>query len=401
MIMSNLKQRFLLKVNCTNLLIFALVFSFVGMAELHSENLVTPTKILGHTNTTINAFAQIEAESFSEEFGGVQAEAGGNIGYIKDGRYVVYNNVDFGTGATTFKVKVAAEHAGGSIELRLGSATGTLVGTCAITVTGGFGTYVEQSCPVSGASGVHNLYLVFKGDAEWLFNIDWFVFYGTGGIPVVTIDAFRQIEAEAFSLQFGGVQAEAGGNIGFIQNGRYVVYNNVDFATGASSFKVNVGAGEDGGTIELRLGSATGTLIGTCTVAATGGHNVYTEQSCAIQGAIGVHNLYLVFKGTAEWLFNIDWFVFVRAATSVTNFSMINDVKIYPNPTSDIISLTFKESEMNRELKIFNSVGQLVLQAKAEDANVQLNLKSLNVKGFVTIQVVSGNETSNYKVVVK
>ena len=41
----------------------------------------------------------------------------------------------------------------GRIEARLDSASGTLVGTCAVSGTGGWQTWTTVSCPVSGATG--------------------------------------------------------------------------------------------------------------------------------------------------------------------------------------------------------------------------------------------------------
>ncbi len=58
--------------------------------------------------------------------------------------------------------------------------TGTQIGTCAVPGTGGWQTWITQSCPVSGAVGIHDLYLKFTGGSGYLFNINWwqFVRYG-------------------------------------------------------------------------------------------------------------------------------------------------------------------------------------------------------------------------------
>ena len=38
-----------------------------------------------------------------------------------------------------------------------------------------------MSCSLSGASGYHNVYLVFTGGSGYLFNLEWFNFIGSGG----------------------------------------------------------------------------------------------------------------------------------------------------------------------------------------------------------------------------
>lgn len=136
------------------------------------------------TNPTPNsspqtAFDQIEAENFSTQ-SGVQTEAcdegGQNVGYIENGDYIVFNNIDFENGAASFQARVASASSGGNIELRLNSINGPLVGTCSVNGTGNWQTWTTVSCNVNNANGIHNLYLVFTGDSEYLFNLNWFKF---------------------------------------------------------------------------------------------------------------------------------------------------------------------------------------------------------------------------------
>jgi len=125
------------------------------------------------------AFSQIEAESFNNQLG-IQAETcsegGENIGFIEDGDYAVYSNIDFGNGATSFKARVASGASGGNIEIRLDSITGPLVGTCNVVGTGDWQTWVNATCNVTGVRGTHDIYLKFTGDSDYLFNVNWFKF---------------------------------------------------------------------------------------------------------------------------------------------------------------------------------------------------------------------------------
>jgi hypothetical protein len=88
---------------------------------------------------------------------------------IAEGRYIRLKGVDFGAGAAGFTVRAASGSAGGSIDLRTGSATGPLIGTCNITSTGGWNNWRDFECgvDVSGSAGVKDfLYLVFRGAGE-------------------------------------------------------------------------------------------------------------------------------------------------------------------------------------------------------------------------------------------
>ena len=147
----------------------------LGVIRNYTGSPATPTPTPG----PISAFTQIEAESFSTQ-SGIQTEScgegGQNIGYIENGDYAVYSNIDFGSGAASFQARVASATSGGTIEIRLDSITGTLIGTCAVAGTGDWQTWTTSTCGVSGVSETHDLYLKFTGGSGYLFNMNWFKF---------------------------------------------------------------------------------------------------------------------------------------------------------------------------------------------------------------------------------
>ncbi len=137
----------------------------------------------------LSAYTQIEAESYSRQ-SGIQTEdcteGGQNIGFIENGDYAVFSNIDFGSGAKSFKTRVASATEGGNIEIRLDSITGPLVGTCKVTGTGGWQNWTDVTCNVSGASDTHDLYLKFTGDSGYLFNMNWWKFSTASVTPTPT-----------------------------------------------------------------------------------------------------------------------------------------------------------------------------------------------------------------------
>jgi glucosylceramidase len=132
------------------------------------------------TSPTLAAKTQIQASSFSS-VAGLQTEAtsaptgGFDVGYADGGDYALYRNVDFGSSVRSVKMQVASAGSGGAIELRLDSVDGPLVATVAVPVTGGWQTWKTVSAKVTGASGVHDLYLVFTG-GQSVGNVNWFRF---------------------------------------------------------------------------------------------------------------------------------------------------------------------------------------------------------------------------------
>lgn len=98
--------------------------------------------------------------------------------------WIRVSGVDFGKGATGFTVEAASTADNNKIEIRKGSATGTLAGTCTLKKTGSKATFAETSCDVNGLSGVvEQLFLVFKGSQDSTMAIKAWGFEGSGSTP--------------------------------------------------------------------------------------------------------------------------------------------------------------------------------------------------------------------------
>lgn len=131
-------------------------------------------------NGYLNPYVRVEGETFQAQRG-VETEpcsAGGmNLTDLHNGDWVKVAGVDFGVkGAKRFSARVASAGEGGSIELRLGSLDGKLIGTCKVNNTGGWQAWQEAACEVSTATGVHDLYLKFTGGEAPLLNLDYWRF---------------------------------------------------------------------------------------------------------------------------------------------------------------------------------------------------------------------------------
>lgn len=131
----------------------------------------------------LNPYDTIQAETINRQSGiktDICSEGGIMVTSISADDYIRIKGVDFGNGASNFEVRAASGSTGGSIELRLGSQTGTLIGTCTISATGGWTTWKNFKCDISNASGVKDLYLVFKGTGE-PFRLNWYKFSNASG----------------------------------------------------------------------------------------------------------------------------------------------------------------------------------------------------------------------------
>ncbi len=128
---------------------------------------------------TRSPYETVEAESFDRQ-SGIQTEqlenGGMDVGYIQNGDYIAFKRMDFGAGAEEFSVQAGSASDGGTITLRLDSPTGKKIGSCAVSGTDGWTDFKQFTCEVSGAAGVHTLYLVFEGGDGFLMNADSFTF---------------------------------------------------------------------------------------------------------------------------------------------------------------------------------------------------------------------------------
>lgn len=136
----------------------------------------------------------------------------------------------------------------------------------------------------------------------------------TAGAPQIgTLDPFVRNEAETMAFSSGVKYAtcsEGGINLSSLSNGDYVKIKGVAFGAGAKTFTARVASGGGGGKIEVRLGSTSGTVVGTCTVGGTGGWQNWASVSCAVSGAEGTKDLFLRFTGGSGDLFNFNWWQF-------------------------------------------------------------------------------------------
>jgi hypothetical protein len=135
---------------------------------------------------TVSAYSTIQAESYSSH-NGTQTEAcsdtggGLDVGYIANGDWLGYPNVDFGTGgATQFKARVAsgaAASVSGLVQVALDSPTAAPVGNFALGSTGGWQAWKTVPANIGKVTGKHTVYLTFaSGQPADFVNVNWFTF---------------------------------------------------------------------------------------------------------------------------------------------------------------------------------------------------------------------------------
>ena len=121
---------------------------------------------------------RLQAEAYAAQSGAQtentgDTDGGKNVGWLGNGDWLRYDDVTVGT---TVAARIASDNAaGGSIELRLGSATGTLLTSIPVARTGGWQKWETRTAAVTAPAGKQTLFAVLKsGQAGDFVNINWF-----------------------------------------------------------------------------------------------------------------------------------------------------------------------------------------------------------------------------------
>ncbi len=143
--------------------------------------LIVPTKEgIKNPIATLNPYQKVEAETIAWSEGlktKANAQTGVYVTSIHNGDYLKVRNVNFGNGPKEIMVNVASASNGGKVEIRLDSLNGMLLGVVNVKNTGGWEKWKAITARLNKASGIYDIYFIFKGkDNELLFNFDWWKF---------------------------------------------------------------------------------------------------------------------------------------------------------------------------------------------------------------------------------
>ncbi|MEV4351197.1 PQQ-dependent sugar dehydrogenase [Actinoplanes sp. NPDC049596] len=148
--------------------IFDASYTDKGGLTTHAQNILQPRKRQAEhykTSSGVNKFAK------------AAAEGGQTVGDINNGDWIQFDPYKLNN-ATSFTARVSSAGSGGTLQIRTGSPTGTVIGSAAVAPTGSWDTFVNVTGAISGApAGTTSLYLTFAGTGTGaLFDLDSFTF---------------------------------------------------------------------------------------------------------------------------------------------------------------------------------------------------------------------------------
>jgi hypothetical protein len=151
-----------------------------------SPSAVAPSPTVDAPQGGTDAYGAIQAESFTGQQGteteDTQDEGGGrDIGWINNGDWLRFDQINFGTApATQFAARVASDVGGGvtgRLELRIDSPGNAPIGSLTVGNMGGWQKWQTQTTRVDPISGLHTLYVTFAcDDGTEFLNLNFFAF---------------------------------------------------------------------------------------------------------------------------------------------------------------------------------------------------------------------------------
>jgi hypothetical protein len=298
---------------------------------------VTATDTTGATGSasftwTVNSTSStsspltITASTYTAASSGVMTQptsdtgGGDNVGWIGNGAWLEYTNVNFGSGYSYIEARMASALSGtdfGTINFSVGSQTATPFATIDVSSTGGWQTWVTSN-PVANSpvpTGVQTLYVTFTTTTgENFVNVNWFQLSNTAPVTVTASD---------YTAASSGVMTQptsdtgGGDNVGWIGNGASLEYTNVNFGSSLTGQVVariaSAVSGTDIGTISFEIGSPTATPFATIEVSGTGGWQTWVTSAPVTASPVpsGTQTLYVTFTtSTGENFVNVNWFQF-------------------------------------------------------------------------------------------
>ena len=231
-----------------------------------------------------------------------------------------------------------------------------------IRVQSGYQVRLYQNDNSSGAS------IVKTGDDACLVD-DGYNDNVTSVVVSQASPAFSQtVQAESYSAM-AGVQTEAttdtggGTNVGWIDTGDWMAYNNITVpTTGTYTVEYRV-ASPSGGALSIDLNGGA-TVLGQVSIPATGGWQTWTTISHTVNINAGTYNFGL-FAQTGG--FNLNWWRISRpagatarksepASISVNGNLVDRDFEFYPNPVTTEMFIVSSDTQQ-KNLKIFGPDG--------------------------------------------
>ncbi|MGI4832109.1 MAG: carbohydrate-binding protein [Janthinobacterium lividum] len=222
------------------------------------------------------------------------------------------------------------------------------------------------------------------------------------------------LQAESANVNSGMVvetctDTGGGQDMGYIDQGDYLVFNNVNFPTsGSYLIEYRVASGASGGTISSDL-NAGSTQLGSTTVPGTGGWQTWTTVSKTVTVNAGTYN-FGVYAQTGGY--NLNWVRITKQGTARVGETLATNaaatpagLTLYPNPqrAGEVLKLALPayNPAAPAQVRLLDTQGREVWRTTATSATVEVAPALRLSSGLYLVQVSDAGGQSVQKLVVQ
>ena len=220
---------------------------------------------------------------------------------------------------------------------------------------------------------------------------------GANGIPPITSETTaviqpRHRQAEHYSASSGVTlytksAAEATRTVGDINNGDWIAFGRYAL-DGAKKLTARVSSGGVGGTLQVRTGSPTGTVLGSVAVPVTGGWETFRTVTADLTNVpTGSTTLYLTFAGGSGALFDVDSFTVDGGRGPITGIAG-KCVDVNGGATADGTKVQLLTCAPGAEKQIWNRIGKTY-----QSMGKCLDVQGAGTTDYTTVHFWSCNDT--------
>lgn len=325
-------------------------------------------------------------------------DGGAEIRYTKAGSWIQFSDVDL-TAALSVKARYGTNYDDAKIEVRINAPDGQLIGEMQLNNTGSFNNWETVGTNINEVNGVHNVYFVYLSETSSVVcNSNWFQF-STSRISEKK-DPLARIEAEDYDRASGTTirttsDVDGDKELASIKDKDWILFKDIDL-TGITGIDVRVANQNATSTIYFRLNSYNGPLYSFISILNTGSSLTWqTLSTKSVFSKEGMYDVYAIFKGSTDDLVNINWLQFTTNTTDLSNKYFGQEVKIYPNPVKDYVTIS---NAQGGTAQLYTMSGAQILKVAVNSDEYTVPTENLGA-GIYLLKITHDNFTKNIKLI--
>ncbi|WP_434035554.1 carbohydrate-binding protein [Formosa sp. 4Alg 33] len=309
------------------------------------------------------------------------------VSSIENSDYIKYANIDFGVDDhyNTIDIIASSVTTGSAVEVRSGAVDGTLLATIAIANTGSWNNYETfSSFTHDELTGTQDIYFVFTGGSGSLLRVDSFSFYYDNSASNLALASKGSIATQSSTAHDGEASRAIDGNTNGNFGGGSVTHTEDGGEGTLKWWQVDMQGNK---TIEeIIIYNRTGyeDRLNNYTVEVRNSKDeiVYSQlfpsypdpvATIAMDGIVG--QVVRVSKTSDRALTIAEVEVHGSNTLSTTDAELGAQIKVFPNPTTDIIRVS---NAIDTTLEIYNIQGVLEMTVDVKGSNEVISLGHLS-----------------------